>query len=111
MTGPFVYSCLVTKGTQAITAVEALGGSAGIIPDEPHIATHADRHEGFLEWLSLQMLTVTVNSACNKQGMGINGKTHNPLGPQQTREWKNKRSTAWKRQDVRLGGEERPPGN
>lgn len=42
--------------------------------------------------------------------MGINGKTHSPLGPQQTREWKNKRSTAWKRQDVRLG-EDRPPGN
>lgn len=57
------------------------------------------------------MLTVTVNSARNKQGMGINGKTHSPLGPQQTREWKNKRSTAWKRQDVRLGGEDRPPGN
>jgi len=57
------------------------------------------------------MLTVTVNSARNKQGMGINRKTHTPLGPQQTREWKNKRSTAWKRQDVRLRGEDSPPGN
>ncbi len=43
------------------------GESAGIIPDEPHIVTHADRHEGFLRWVSLYMLTVTVNSARNKQ--------------------------------------------
>ncbi len=36
---------------------------------------------------------------------------HSPLEPQQTREWKNKRSAFWEKQDIRLGGEERSPGN
>lgn len=67
MTGPFVYSCQATKGTRDVAAVE---GSAGNNPDDPHIVTHADRHEEFLRWVSLYMLTVTVNSAQNKLGRG-----------------------------------------